>query len=97
MGCHPCIAESAVFSPDGLRVVTLYNDGTVEVWVVLAGLASRKDENQLAEISEAVSGYQLDDSGSLVGIPVRERIERLQAFKRSKMYQSLKIFPTLAP
>jgi hypothetical protein len=53
---------TAGFSPDGRRVVTASEDRTARVWDVLFG--SPEAASLLAEIAEAVGGYEVTDLGT---------------------------------
>ena len=74
----------AAFSPDGRRVVTASYDNTARVWNVLIDCcASQSDADRLATLAEAVSGYEVSETGSLTALEPAERLERLRKLGRS--------------
>jgi WD40 repeat protein len=74
---------SAAFSPDGRRVLTSCNHKTALVWRVLLGCcASQAEADRLASLAEAVSGYEVSDTGSLSFIGLDEQRRRLQELGR---------------
>ncbi len=69
----------ASFSPDGSRVVTVDNDGTLRVWDLPE--TSSADSAALADLAEAVGGFAVDDAGNAV--PVEHPVERLTRLRAS--------------
>ena len=68
---------SAAFSADGTRVVTASDDNTARVWDAMTGIAS--ESVVLAEAAEALSGYAVNDAGSLV--QAQDPASRVQALR----------------
>ena len=69
---HAGAVRSPAFNADGTRVVTVADDNTARLWDVPTGLVS--EAALLAEAAEAVSGYAVNPTGSLVRLedaPVR--------------------------
>jgi len=65
------------FSPDGTRLITASVDGTARLWHL--PVTTTKDAALIADIAEAVSGYQVSETGGL--IPVEDAAVRLQALR----------------
>jgi len=58
-------------------------DSTAQVWdVLLAFCASPLMADRLASVAEAVSGYELSDTGSMGLIGIDERRERLKTLRQ---------------
>jgi WD40 repeat protein len=80
---HAGVVWSAAFSPDGRRVVTASKDTTARVWhVLLDCCASQAEADRLASLAEAVSGYEVSETGSLSFIGLDEQRRRLQELGR---------------
>jgi energy-coupling factor transporter ATP-binding protein EcfA2 len=80
---HQAQVNSAAFSPDGRRVVTASWDQTARVWsVLLLCCASEQESLRLAALAEAVSGYQVSDTGSLSFLGPNKQRELLDALGR---------------
>ena len=63
----------------GLRscgwAVTALEGGTVEMWEVLLGSGSPQDTALLADLAEAVGGFQVNEFGSLVVLESQVRVK----------------------
>jgi WD40 repeat protein len=78
---HQGEVNSDAFSPDGRRVVTASADRAARVWDVLLGSASPEDAARLADLAEAVGGYQVNELGSPVflGLDIqRQQLNKLR-------------------
>jgi WD domain, G-beta repeat len=67
---HDGEVASASFSSDGRRVVTASADGTARVW----DTASGDDAKEMSAALVALAGRRVSDDGSLVDVPVQERL-----------------------
>jgi tetratricopeptide (TPR) repeat protein len=89
---HQGAVYSAAFSPDGRRVVTASWDETARVWsVLLLCCASEQESLRLAGLAEAVSGYQVSDTGSLSFIGLDKQREHLDALGRMRGTSPFKV------
>ena len=57
------------------RSVTSLEGGTVEMWEVLLGSGSPQDTALLADLAEAVGGFQVNEFGSLVVLESQVRVK----------------------
>jgi hypothetical protein len=63
-------------------VVTASEDHTARVWDVLLGSGSREDTAQLTDLAEAVSGYQVNERGSLIFLGLDDQRKRLNQLRQ---------------
>jgi WD40 repeat protein len=73
----PSQVRSASFSPDGERVLTLDNQDVARVWDLPDTGAA--DSGLLADLAEAVGGFEVDRAGNLV--PLRNQVARLAVLR----------------
>ena len=80
---------SAVFSPDGARILTLSRDKTARLWdaTVARSLARLMVESQALRqvglLSELASGFEISQDGSLTAIPSGRRFELITQVRDS--------------
>lgn len=75
---HPEQVVAAHFLPDGQSLVTVSKDGAVRLWDTPKG--SPEVDNPLADLAEAVGGYQVNKQGVAVDLP--EPIKSLQELRK---------------
>ena len=80
---HQGLVNSAAFSPDGRRVVTVSSDHTARVWdVLLDCCASQPEADRLASLAETLSGSAVSETGALYPVEY-DRREKLVELARS--------------
>jgi WD40 repeat protein/serine/threonine protein kinase len=78
---HESEVSSAVFSPDGARILTVSRDKTARLWdaTIARSLARLMVESQALRrvglLSELASGLEISEDGSLTAIPSGRRFE----------------------
>ena len=75
---HQGPVNTAVFSPNGRRVLTASADRTARVWDVLLESGSVADAELLADLAEVLGGYRINESGSVVSLEQPARLQRLR-------------------
>jgi dipeptidyl aminopeptidase/acylaminoacyl peptidase len=74
---HFGLVYTAAFSRDGTRLVTACGDGSARVWDL--PVTTTADGPLIADAAEAVSGYRVGETGSLIAL--NDAAARLQALR----------------
>jgi tetratricopeptide (TPR) repeat protein len=86
---HESEVSSAVFSPDGARILTVSRDQTARLWdaTIARSLARLMVESQALRqvglLSELASGLKISEDGSLTAIPSGRRFELITQVRDS--------------
>jgi WD40 repeat protein len=89
---HGDRVESATFSPDGRRVLTVSKDRTARVWDVSE---DPRPVSDLLRLVQLLSSHRIDDTGAAVPLP-GEEIQRLWDDLHAKYPADVSVSPAAA-